>query len=332
MAKPRRCSSKSGPSSTTASGHRTWNGTIYGMGSPLNLGRRMWRVYYGSWGSGLFQRLYQPAPGMIGSLPLMPEWWLLLALLAGFGLLGLAWAPLLLALPTLALALAATVAEAGLSARHAWRGRRPGVLAHLLTTSLYLAQPLVRLRGRVGQGLTPWRRRAQSGVLMPRSRAIQLWTEHWRLAEDRLRDVVSAITSEGVVPIVGGDFDRWDIEIRGGMLGRARLRHTVEEHGGGKQLVRHRIWPRPSWVGAVLAILLLALALAAVGDGAWSAGAVLGFAATVIAVKLAVECGRSEGVLMRALVTETPSAVVDILVERAHAAGLDGANGDPIQP
>ena len=307
------------PEKYNASGHLTWNGTIYGMGSPLTLGRRLWRVYYGSWGSGLFQRLYAPAPGVVTSLPLMPEWWLVLGLLAGFGLLGLSWAPLLLALPVLLLALGVTVTEAGLSARHAWRGRRPGARARLVTTCLYLAQPVVRLRGRLAQGLTPWRRRVRSAFLAPRVRTVELWSENWLDGEDRLRGTVAALTTEGIAPIIGGDYDRWDIEVRGCMLGSARLRQTVEEHGGGRQLVRHRVWPRPSWVGVALPLLLAALALAALRDTAWFAASVLGLVAVAVVVKVAVECGCSVGALVRAAPAAEPGGdVADILLEQVH--------------
>ena len=29
----------------------------------------------------------------------------------------------------------------------------------------------------------------------------------------------------------GGDYDRWDLEIRGGLLGSLRTRMAIEEHG-----------------------------------------------------------------------------------------------------
>ena len=46
----------------------------------------------------------------------MPEWYLVVAALAAVSALGLFWAPLLLALPLLALAVAAPLLQAGLSA------------------------------------------------------------------------------------------------------------------------------------------------------------------------------------------------------------------------
>ena len=33
----------------------------------------------------------------------------------------------------------------------------------------------------------------------------------------------------------GGDFDQWDLEVRGGLLGYVRALGMAEEHGAGKQ-------------------------------------------------------------------------------------------------
>jgi hypothetical protein len=49
----------------------------------------------------------------------MPEWWLIVVLLAGLSLLGIWWSPLLVALPFALLALLAPVAQAIVSAQHA---------------------------------------------------------------------------------------------------------------------------------------------------------------------------------------------------------------------
>ena len=53
--------------------------------------------------------------------------------------------------------------------------------------------------------------------------------------------------------------------MRGGLLGNARLRMVVEEHGGGKQLVRFRTWPKYSATGVCLTLLLAVLAFGAAG-------------------------------------------------------------------
>ena len=59
-----------------------------------------------------------------------------------------------------------------------------------------------------------------------------------------------ALRRIGGVVFSGGDYERWDLYVRGGMLGSMRLRVAVEEHGAGRQLVRIRSWPRFSRIGA----------------------------------------------------------------------------------
>ena len=71
----------------------------------------------------------------------------------------------------------------------------------------------------------------------------------------------------------GGDFERWDLHVRGGMLGPMRMRMAVEEHGAGRQLLRIRSWPRFSRIGAGVALSrgLLAGAAALSAPGSWLA-------------------------------------------------------------
>ncbi|HEU5264022.1 MAG TPA: glycosyltransferase, partial [Gaiellaceae bacterium] len=320
------------PEKYNVSGHRTWTGTVYGSGTPLSLGRRLWRVYYGSWGTGLFQRLYQPGPSVVASLPLMPEWWLLLAVLGLIALLGLSWSPLLIALPVLAFALTITLAEAGLSARLSWRGRRGGLRVHVLTTALYLLQPFARLVGRLGHGLTPWRRPAGSGFLLPRPRELQLWSENWHSSEDRLESIMKSIQASDIVPIRGGDFDRWDVECRGGILGSARLRHTTEEHGSGRQLVRYRVWPRVSWLGLALPLLFALLALLALHDGARLDATVLALVAAVLGGHALWECGCATRAIVRGADARPVEELEQALVERVREAQLPESESVGAQP
>jgi Glycosyl transferase family group 2 len=320
------------PEKYNLSGHRTWSGTIYGSGTPLSLGRRLWRVYYGSWGTGLFQRLYQPGPSVVGSLPLMPEWWLLLGVLGLVGLLGLSWSPLLVALPVLVFALAITLTEAGLSARLSLRGRRRGLRVRTLTTALYLLQPLARLVGRLGDGLTPWRRPGGSGFIVPRPRNLRLWSEQWHSSEDRLEAIMRSIQASYIVPIQGGDFDRWDIECRGGIFGSARLRQATEEHGAGRQLVRYRVWPRVSWLGLGLPLLFALLALLALRDGAGVDGVVLALCAAVLGGHALWECACSSGAIVRAVDARPLEELEPALIERVREAQIPESGSVGAQP
>jgi hypothetical protein len=127
----------------------------------------------------------------------------------------------------------------------------------------HLVQPIARLVGRVRWGLTPWRRTTVAILSIPTTYFLTLWSEIWRSAEQRMCDLEASLKAQGAVVHHGGGFDHWDLEVCGGLLGSARLKMAVEEHGRERQLVRLRIWPRFSLIGFALAAALGALAFAA---------------------------------------------------------------------
>jgi GT2 family glycosyltransferase len=289
------------PEKYNSLGHLTWRGRIYGNGITRALTSWRGRVYQGSFGTAPFQSIYHPAPGVIASLPLMPEWYGVILALAAFSLMGLHWAPLGWCLVPLAAAVAAPIAQALLSAAKArWAsaptggGTRAG--RFLLTAFLHLIQPLARLTGRLRHGLTPWRRRVpELAVTLPRS--MTLWSETWRAPEAWLTQIRETIAATGAVVLTGGEFDRWDLEARGGVLGSARLRMAVEEHGSGRQLLRVRFQPRLSRFGVLLAILLGLLAVAAADDEAWAGVILLAACALLLTSRMLVESASAVAVL-----------------------------------
>ncbi|MBA2627473.1 MAG: glycosyltransferase, partial [Gemmatimonadales bacterium] len=229
-------------------GHVRWAGRIYGNGSGLawSLKSRGGRIYQGVWGTAPFQSLYQPGAGLGSSLPLMPEWYLLIGALAAVAALGFAWTPMFLAAPLVVLAVFGSVLQAVRSVASAdvWPRPNGSVLAvRTFGVALYLIQPLARLSGRFGSGLTPWRRRGKGRVL-PRRRQLRIETEHWIAPPERLHSVEAAVRSGGAIALHGGEYDRWDLEVRGGLFGAARLLMDVEDHPAETQLVRALIWPR----------------------------------------------------------------------------------------
>ena len=275
-------------------GHVSWVGRIYGNGSAQHRGGMRWRVYYGAWGSGAFQPLYGPRHGILRSLPLLPEWYLGLAGLAALSAGGALWSPLLAALPLLALALGALAVDAVLGAA---RAHYPGISARrriglrALTALLYLLHPPARLRGRLGSGLAPWRRRGPRGAHLPLPRTFTLWSEQWAPAEAHVDQLASRLRAGGVVVTSGGDWDRWDLHIRGGTLGGARVRTAVEEHGSGRQLTRVRCVAQLTAAGAVAAALaIVTVIIAALIGGALAAALPLG-AGAAIGLRLGSECG-----------------------------------------
>jgi GT2 family glycosyltransferase len=250
-------------------GHVAWAGRLYGNGSAQHRGGRRWRVYYGGWGTASYQPLYGPREGLLDSLPLMPEWYMTIAALMLLSAGGAIWRPALLALPFLGLAIAALLTDAALGAARARFSAERGIWRlRLLTGLLYLLQPLARLQGRLMHGLTPWRERGRRGLAVPRVRSVSFWCERWLSTEDRVHAVAAALRRQGAVVSSGGDWDRWDLEVRGGLLAAARLRLAIEEHGSGNQLVRVRSWPRvPRGALVACAIGVTLATYAACSDG-----------------------------------------------------------------
>jgi O-antigen biosynthesis protein len=316
------------PERYNAAGHATWAGRLYGRGTESGL-RRRWHVYYGRWGSGFFQRLYQPPPTTVGSLPLLPEWLLVVAALAALSLVGIAWRPLLfVTVPPFAIALGLIPFGAVLAARRATfrrQSRRELVKRRAITALLDMLQPAARLRGRLDHGLKPWRRRGTTGVAVPVPRTSAVWSEHWLGVEQRLDIMEEGLRSDGVALETGGEFDRWDLEVRGGFFGCARLRVAVEEHGGGHQLARFRVWPRVSAAGWILLGLLTAGAGVATWDADITAAAIFGGATVALAVRTVVGSAFAIAALCLAVDRQRRLVEYDVARYRERRAALASA-------
>ncbi len=268
------------PEKYNTAGHVTWSGRLYGHGILHALGLRSGGYTMASGGALHFsQSTSRPKASLATSL-LMPEWYLLLAILAALVGMSILWQPLLLALPVLALAMGASFVQAAIGARAARfsvpsRSRFARLGLRGLTTLLHLLQPLARLSGRLNYGLTPWRWRGNRHFGLPQRRALAFWTEKWRAPEDRLRRIDAALRAGGARVLTGGAFDQWDLEVRGGLLGAARMLMAVEDHGAGTQYVRVRMWPKCLPRGIVAILLLASLAVGAGLAQAWAACAIL---------------------------------------------------------
>ncbi|MPZ23592.1 MAG: glycosyltransferase [Dehalococcoidia bacterium] len=276
-------------------GHLSWAGRLYGRGATRALGFGPRRVYHGPWGSAPFQSLYQPGPGFLASLPQMPEWYLATATLAALSGLGIAWPELLLlATPLLVLSFTLPIWQAGLSVSRIHfntpRSSKSLGALRLVTLSLHMTQPLARLWGRLRHGLTPVRSRGGRSLALPRQRTTRLWTGRWQSPTGMLTGVMGRVRRDGVAILAGGAFDRWDLEVRGGLFGGARLLMTVEEHGGGIQQFIFRSWPRLSTAGFAITVMFATLAAGAALSDALVAFAALTFILAMIVTKAAVEC------------------------------------------
>lgn len=262
-------------------GHHNWQGRIYGSGSANARLFRRWHIYYGMWGSGLFQSIYERAPETWRSLLMIPEWYLVIAGLALLSLIGIFWSPMLLALPALVIAVGVSLIEASLNAAkvpipYQPRTFRARLQRRCLTAFLHLMQPLGRLCGRLRHGLVPWRRQGKTAFVFPRPRTSTIWSECWHSPEERLATLRDLLRKHGVVVKNGREFDRWDLEVRGGMFGMMRMRLACEEHGAGRQLLRFFSWPKLSVEALGLTSFFAILAATAALDHTWPAAFILG--------------------------------------------------------
>ena len=292
------------PKKYNGSGHARWAGRIYGKGLTRALRWRSPRVYHGIWGVAPYQSLYEPAPSVLGSLPQMPEWYLVIAIVMGLATLSLVWSPLKFLLPLLVGAVLPPLLQAIVSAAHASFNEAPPrssaqVKRRLLTAVLHLLQPLARLRGRLENGLAPWRRRAAPRLAPPWPQTFALWSERWQDPDQRLRRIEADLKAAGAAVRRGGDYDRWDLEVCGGPLGSARLLMAVEDHGAGTQFLRFRWWPRGSRGGILLTALFATLAGSAAGTGAWLAGTILTAVTLALALCVVIECAGAAGRIAR---------------------------------
>ena len=250
--------------------------------------------------------------GAFATLPLVPEWYLVIIALAGLSALGALWTPLLLALPLFVLAAGALVLES-VQAAHAVDVPEP-TRSPAYERCGY-AQPSLsctcssRCRAFPAGFVTGWRR--GGGALFLRSPFPDPVpaTSGARTGcppDQRLAGIDSRLRQTSCAVLHGSEYDRWDLEVRGGITGATRLRLAVEEHGAGTQLVRLRSWPRYSGIGMMLTALLAVLAAGALLDGATIAGAILGAAAFFLAASAIRDCAAATGVLLHALAEPKP--------------------------
>ena len=269
------------PGKYNSGGYATWAGRIYVNGILRTFSLFRGRIYQGTWGTAGYARMYQPASNLISSLPLMHEWQLLNLLLAVLCAVGIIWRRLLSALPVAAIAFDLSLMLAicaALKVRLPASAKSPLARFRLraLTTVLHLTQPLVRLWSRIAFSLTAWRIRRFPTLSFPWPRMFGLWSEKWLDGAQVLESLDSMLRSSGAVVRRGGEFDNWDLEIRGGLFGGVRVFAVSENYGRGKNMIRLRSRPWFSISGAGTTLLLLIACLGAGLDRSFYAAAMLG--------------------------------------------------------
>jgi O-antigen biosynthesis protein len=272
------------PDRFNSRGDGKWNGVLYG-GAQRGLRVSGPIIYRGTFATGLFQCLYQPAPAHWAALPSTLEWHAAAAALALAALVWpLAWAGVGVML-LLSLTVAAVQAsQARLAVAHASGTSR------LLVAWLCYAQPLVRswwrYRTRLFSHRAPLVRVAHAGNGLQRLPLTGkflgvYWSEQGVERLQLLDSVIQCLNEHHWGKTLDSGWDDWDLEICCHPWTVVQISTAEENHGDRKILIRVRFRVRPSGYWNLLA--LAGVAATGVGCAFWSwpiaAAAAVAFAA-----------------------------------------------------
>lgn len=231
-------------------GQSKWLGRIYGdLEHSLFLPRSV--IYYGTFGRSLFQTLYEAPASVFAYLPFTLEWNVVGAVLllgsidaGAYALLGAM--PLLIAFS----AALATAWRARVDPRYDdWRSR---LLVAGLTYLGPLARSWERYRMRL-EGMRTVERVVFAAPSQPprldwRTRAFALayWSESNTEKEELLQGLIDFLNPRRFQVAIDQGWTEWDIDVHRGLWARAKLMVAVENHGGGKRVLRVRCRSHPS--------------------------------------------------------------------------------------
>jgi glycosyltransferase involved in cell wall biosynthesis len=303
-------------------GQSKWLGRIYGdLEHSLFLRRPV--IYYGTFGRSLFQTLYEAPSSLFAFLPFTLEW----NIVAGVVLLGFAGAgPLapLGAVPLLIAFMAATATawRARLDPRYDdWRSR-------LLVAGFTYLGPLARSWQRYRTRLEGVRAVERVVFAAPsqtpridwraRTFALSYWSETDTEKEDLLQRVIEFLNPRRFQVAIDQGWSEWDIEVHRGLWARAKLMVAVENHGGGRRVLRVRCRVHSSF----LARLVVAVAAGLVGLTALLVEAPVTLAAALLGL-LAVG-----GIVSSVIgLGRVMHQVVEIVADRLGLTALAGSRG-----
>jgi hypothetical protein len=140
------------------------------------------------------------------------------------------------------------------------------------------------------------------------------------------------LRERGVIVLRGGDFDRWDLELRRGLFASTKVMLAIEEHGSGRQLARLRMWPRFSRVAAIIASACIVVAVLAWDAAAHVPAILLGGSFVGIVVRTLQECASTmretaEALHAHAVTLPTQSDLITDPPEVGVTPRAGGTNG-----
>jgi GT2 family glycosyltransferase len=289
-------------------GDGKWHGVMYGASARgLRLTREI--IYRGTFGTGLFQCLYQPGPAHWAMLPLTLEWHLAAIML---GLTAFYWPP---AWVGLILMLGAAAAVAGLQAAQAdLPVRHAGLSSRVIVGALCYAQPLLRSWQRYwtrlfsygcpasdgGPRMADYRledrapsiRKAQCAIRKPEA---AYWGETER--SELLGVFIARLIERHWGIVVDSGWSDWDVEVHYHPWTLLRLCTAQEDLEGGKHVVRVRCRMRPTELAGVVGAMGIAAVAVVTGLNTWLGAT----AAAMLVAAAAVAWWRGAGFAARAV-------------------------------
>jgi O-antigen biosynthesis protein len=243
------------PDRFNAVGCARWAGRIYG-GIRTSLSTTKGFIYYGPFGSGLFQRVYHAPHSWLADLPLSLEWNIVTVLL----LLGAFLSPLLLILGGLSgmASVWAVIQQTMLTDVPVKHHRK---LGKLLVGALHYVQPLARGWARIKRVWQQQPRATRWPDFLQRlpwgtwRRRVMLsyWTEDGIEKDAILLSLIQQLREGGYPTLTDSGWKPWDLAIDEHLWSRIPIEVVVENHGESKRLARFRI----SWHLAPVAKAIL---------------------------------------------------------------------------
>ena len=276
-------------------GHMLWRGRIY---SPLPFVRSLWgeRINAGVWGTAAFPSVYRTDVHPFAFLPHSVRWQVVSIVLAIAGAVvtaigGHSWAAALL-LGSGGIGIAMTLAK---NLAYAWRSDVDSLKGNHLwyravVAYLHFLQPFARLRGQIrgilsppevtqpvgkpqtSRGPRPSLREAWRAMLLICGSVSEerYWSEAWTTTDRVLTQLTDWLRRSRAVTTIevdeGWSHDR-DVSVLVGRWAWLDVRALVEEHHGGKGLLRLSTYLRPTSFGIVSALMLATALLGAALTG-----------------------------------------------------------------
>jgi GT2 family glycosyltransferase/DNA-binding beta-propeller fold protein YncE len=296
-------------------GRMLWHGRIY---SPLPFVRSLWgeRVNAGVWGTAAFPSVYRANVHPFAFLPHSVKWQMISLALVLAGVIvnltsELAWVAGLM-LGAGGVGFAATIAKNISYALRSNVQALPGsrVWYRVAVAYLHFIQPFARVAGQIQGILSPpqvalpvAQRQTSRGPRPTGGESVralllltggvaedQYWSETWTSAERVLSQLTDWLRRSHAVRVIeideGWAHDR-DVSVLAGRWAWIDLRALVEEHAGGKTLLRVGTHLRPTTLGVLSAVLIASVLFAAALTGVALRWPIAGVAAALATAAVA---------------------------------------------